>query len=104
MTIDKLKHKALSCALPLVPAIMLNSCTTIESGSYQDQKTYGKTVYTEVMQKSFDYEGPGRNPVIVIHGLLGRPPRRNQYLGTVCTDRDADRQQISPSRPSDAGE
>ena len=35
MTIDKLKHKALSCALPLVPAIMLNSCTTIESGSYQ---------------------------------------------------------------------
>lgn len=71
MTIDKLKHKALSCALPLVPAIMLNSCTTIESGSYQDQKTYGKTVYTEVMQKSFDYEGPGRNPVIVIHGLLG---------------------------------
>ncbi len=71
MTIDKLKHKALSCALPLVPAIMLNSCNTIESGSYQDQKTYGKTVYTEVMRKSFDYEGPGRNPVIVIHGLLG---------------------------------
>lgn len=72
MTTDDLKHKALSYTLPLVPALLLlNSCASTESGSYQDPKVYGKTVYTEVMKKAFDYEGPGRNPVIVIHGFLG---------------------------------
>lgn len=72
MTADELKHKALSYTLPLVPALLLlNACTSTESGSYQDPKPHGKAVYTEVMKKAFRYEGPARNPVIVIHGLLG---------------------------------
>lgn len=57
-------------SLSLLPLLFLNSCST-DSGSYQDAKVHGKTVYSEVMRKSFEYEGPGRNPVIVIHGLLG---------------------------------
>ena len=72
MTTDELKHKALAYTLPLVPALLLlNACASTESGSYQDPKPHGKTVYTEVMKKAFQYEGPARNPVIVIHGLLG---------------------------------
>lgn len=62
------KEHALS--LSLLPLLLLNACST-DSGSYQDAKVHGKTVYCDVMQKSFEYEGPGRNPVIVIHGLLG---------------------------------
>ena len=45
MTADELKHKALSYTLPLVPALLLlNACTSTESGSYQDPKPHGKAV------------------------------------------------------------
>lgn len=69
MDTEDLKHKALMCALPAM--MLLNSCGTVESGSYQDPKVNSQVVYSEVMKKSMEYEGPARNPVIVIHGLLG---------------------------------
>ena len=69
MDTEDLKHKALMCALPAM--MLLNSCGTVESGSYQDPKVNSQVVYSEVMKKSMEYEGPARNPVVVIHGLLG---------------------------------
>ena len=50
--------------------ITLNGCAT-DSGSYHDNKTYPSALYGNVTRRSFSYEGPARNPVIVIHGLLG---------------------------------
>ena len=40
-------------------------------GSYQSKLSYDKPLFSELAERSFDYEGPLRNPVIVIHGLLG---------------------------------
>ncbi len=58
--------------MPVAAVILFvaGGCVT-ESGSYQDAKVYPKALYGEVVQRSFRYEGPGRNPVIVIHGFLG---------------------------------
>lgn len=67
---DSRMNKPHAFSLSLLPLLLLSACTT-ETGSYQDSKVYGKAVYCDVMKKSFEYEGPGRNPVIVIHGLLG---------------------------------
>lgn len=50
--------------------ITLNGCAT-DSGSYHDNKTYPSALYGNITKRSFAYEGPARNPVIVIHGLLG---------------------------------
>lgn len=47
------------------------SCVPPESGSYHDSATYENAIYSEIAHRSFTYEGPLRNPVIMIHGLLG---------------------------------
>ena len=47
------------------------ACVETESGSYHDSGTYEKPIYSGIAHRSFTYEGPMRNPVIVIHGLLG---------------------------------
>ena len=44
------------------------ACTT---GSYQDNSHFGDPLNDRLTQTAFRYEGPLRNPVIVIHGLLG---------------------------------
>ena len=48
-----------------------SACVETESGSYHDAATYKNSIYSEIAHRSFAYEGPMRNPVIVIHGLLG---------------------------------
>ncbi len=43
----------------------------LDSGTYQDNRTYTRAVYGEIARRAAAYEGPDRNPVVVIHGLLG---------------------------------
>lgn len=54
-------------------ALILSSCSTGDSyvGAYQ-AKNDNVGSYTSDIEKSFkNYEGPARNPIIVIHGFLG---------------------------------
>lgn len=52
-------------------SVLAAACVPPESGSYHDSATYPEAIYSEVATRSFAFEGPARNPVIVIHGLLG---------------------------------
>jgi len=52
-------------------SVLAAACIPPESGSYHDSATYPKAIFSEVAMRSFTFEGPRRNPVIVIHGLLG---------------------------------
>ncbi|MDD5699359.1 MAG: hypothetical protein PHH77_12160 [Victivallaceae bacterium] len=49
------------------------ACTSTDSaeGSYQSANVYEKPLFGEIAMKSAAYEGPARNPVILIHGFLG---------------------------------
>ena len=49
-------------------ALLNVSCAT---GSYQDNGLYHKKINDRISRLAAQYEGPLRNPVIVIHGLLG---------------------------------
>jgi len=53
--------------------IMIAGCSSTDSstGSYQSNKVYKQALYSEMAQNAMAYEGPARNPVIVIHGFLG---------------------------------
>ena len=52
-------------------SVLSAACVPPESGSYHDAGTYQNAIFSETAHRSFSYEGPMRNPVIVIHGLLG---------------------------------
>ena len=58
-------------ALAVCFSLLTGACVPPESGSYHDAATYQNAIYSEIANRSFTYEGPLRNPVIVIHGLLG---------------------------------
>lgn len=49
-------------------ALFSISCTT---GSYQDGSANHEPIHDRMMKMAEQYEGPLRNPVIIIHGLLG---------------------------------
>lgn len=49
-------------------AFLETGCAT---GSYQDNGFYGTPINDRMTRMAEQYEGPLRNPVIVIHGLLG---------------------------------
>ena len=68
----KLKVVSLFSAVALA-VLFLGACNSPDSaiGSYQSAKVYKKALYSEIAQKSADYEGPERNPIIFIHGFLG---------------------------------
>ena len=55
----------------VVCSVLSAACVPPESGSYHDAGTYENAIFSETAHRSFSYEGPMRNPVIVIHGLLG---------------------------------
>ena len=63
--------KKIGYLLLLVFSAAAGACVNPESGSYHDSSTYKDAIYSEIAHRSFTYEGPLRNPVIVIHGLLG---------------------------------
>ena len=52
----------------LAIALLNIACAT---GSYQDSSVYHKKIDDRMSRMAAQYEGPLRNPVIVIHGLLG---------------------------------
>ena len=52
----------------LAIAFLNIACAT---GSYQDNNLYYEKINDKISQMATKYEGPLRNPVIVIHGLLG---------------------------------
>ncbi len=41
------------------------------TGSYQSSDVYSKPIYGKLAAKTVAYEGPARNPVIIVHGFLG---------------------------------
>ncbi len=52
--------------------ILQTACSTsTSSGSYYDPKNYSNAIYGDIARRTFGYEGPHRNPLIVIHGFLG---------------------------------
>ena len=53
--------------------LFFTACKSTDSaqGSYQSAKVYKKPLYTNLVKKSSEYQGPARNPVIFIHGYLG---------------------------------
>ncbi len=57
--------------LCLAGGVMMVSCASDSGSYYHDSKSHPGAIYGEITKRSFHYEGPARNPVIVIHGLLG---------------------------------
>jgi len=53
--------------------LLLTSCSTTDpyAGSYQDKNDNVGLYYSQLEKNLKSYEGPARNPVIVIHGFLG---------------------------------
>ena len=52
------------------PLMLLNlGCSSV--GSYQSKEVTDKSIRSNILQQCSQYEGPMRNPVIVIHGFLG---------------------------------
>ena len=66
-----LSKKRLFYILSVGISLLIAACVPPESGSYHDAATYKNAIFSETAERSFTYEGPLRNPVIVIHGLLG---------------------------------
>lgn len=46
--------------------------------SYQSGKMYSRALFSEVEKMTMNYEGVGRNPLIVIHGFLGSKLKDNK--------------------------
>ena len=57
----------------LIVLIFGCSCSSVDEsvGSYNSSRIYDKALFSEISRNSFAYQGPERNPVIVIHGFLG---------------------------------
>jgi len=85
----------LAVAAGLAAVFMLNACQPDAVGSYQSPLTPSETIFSQATKRSLAYEGVRRNPVILIHGLLGArledPASGNEFWGTfspVLPDRD----------------
>ena len=85
----------LTAAAGLAAVMMLNACQPDAVGSYQSPLTPSETIFSQSTKRSLAYEGVRRNPVILIHGLLGArledPASGNEFWGTfspVLPDRD----------------
>lgn len=63
----KIKTWIVACGLLVIAGFNI-SCAT---GSYQDNGLHNDKINDRMTQLASQYEGPLRNPVIVIHGLLG---------------------------------
>lgn len=55
-------------------------------GSYNSCKVYDKPLFGNIARKSAEYQGPARNPVIVIHGFLGARLKNHVTGKTVWGD------------------
>ena len=61
----------LTVAAGLLVMLVLNACQPDAVGSYQSALTPTETIFSQATKRSLAYEGVRRNPVILIHGLLG---------------------------------
>ena len=66
--------------------LVLNACQPDAVGSYQSPLTPTETIFSQATRRSLAYEGIRRNPVILIHGLLGArlvdPATGKEFWGT----------------------
>ena len=78
--------RILTVAAGLLAACILNACQPDAVGSYQSPLTPSETIFSQTTRRSLNYEGVRRNPVILIHGLLGSrledPETGNKFWGT----------------------
>ncbi|MCP3965686.1 MAG: hypothetical protein GY750_15125 [Lentisphaerae bacterium] len=67
------KYQFLLTSAAIFVAAALSGCNSTDPsvGSYNSAKVYDKPLFGNIARKSAAYEGPARNPVIVIHGFLG---------------------------------
>lgn len=76
----------LTAAAGLFAACILNACQSDAVGSYQSSLTTSETIFSRATKRSLAYEGVRRNPVILIHGLLGSrledPATGHEFWGT----------------------
>jgi pimeloyl-ACP methyl ester carboxylesterase len=91
----RLFGRILTAAAGLLAVFVLNACQPDAVGSYQSPLTPSETILSRATKRSLAYEGIRRNPVILIHGLLGArledPATGNEFWGTfspVLPDRD----------------
>ncbi len=67
-----LRHAVFYMLVLLPFALLQYACSpALVSGSYHDPNSYSEAIYGEIAKRTFGYEGPHRNPLIVIHGFLG---------------------------------
>ena len=73
-------------AAAVLLAFCLAACQPNAVGSYQSHLTTSETIFSHATKRSLAYEGIRRNPVILIHGLLGArledPANGNEFWGT----------------------
>lgn len=78
--------RILTAAAGLLAACILNACQPDAVGSYQSPLTPSETIFSQATRRALNYEGVRRNPVILIHGLLGSrledPATGNEFWGT----------------------
>ena len=76
----------LTVAAGLLVMLVLNACQPDAVGSYQSALTPTETIFSQATKRSLAYEGVRRNPVILIHGLLGArledPATGKEFWGT----------------------
>ena len=82
----RLLGPVLTAAAGLLAAFVLSACQPDAVGSYQSPLTPSETIFSQATKRSLAYEGVRRNPVILIHGLLGArledPATGNEFWGT----------------------
>jgi pimeloyl-ACP methyl ester carboxylesterase len=73
-------------AAGLLVMLVLSACQPDAVGSYQSALTPTETIISRATNRSLAYEGIRRNPVILIHGLLGArledPATGKEFWGT----------------------
>lgn len=64
-----LKNVIMAFAVCLILIVCATGCNSV--GSYQSGEILNESMRNNIIQQCADYEGPLRNPVIVVHGFLG---------------------------------
>ncbi len=65
------KHPFLFALAALGILLAGGGCTASAVGSYQSTGTYRDVLDSELALRARSFHGPGRNPVVIIHGFLG---------------------------------
>lgn len=66
-----MKSFTLFFSFAALAAALLFGCAPSPVGSYQSAATYDRVLFSDTAKEAFCFQGPERNPVVVIHGFLG---------------------------------